>query len=166
MVLATIAAPEPMRVVFACLLFATLLVAGCAGGAPDVKVIGVSEAKAHRGRPDDRVLVLFVEVINDTGRDLRLSRLQYRMDADRWFTHDGTTPLSRQLVAHSSAVVEVEVPWVARDSAAAVPYHLKGSLTAIDEQIERSFSVNATGTLEPGRIAVGSRARMRIAGEP
>jgi hypothetical protein len=158
-----------MRLAFVCLSLVAALAAGCATATPDVKVIGVSEARAHRGSPDsERVLVLFVEVINDTARELRLSRLNYRMAADRWFTHDGVMPLSRTLLAHSSAVVEVPVPWVGHSAGAAVPYQLNGTLVAVDERIERSFKVKASGTLEPGRIAVGEspRTRMRVAGEP
>jgi hypothetical protein len=145
-----------------------VLVSACAGGAPDVKVLGVSEARAHRGAAnDDRVLVMYVEVINDTARELRLSRMSYQMDAERWFSHRGTVPLTRVLGAHSSAVVEVPVPWVGRSAEIAVPYRLAGKLIAVDEQIERSFTVQAEGTLDPSHIAVGNppRARMRVAGE-
>lgn len=144
------------------------LVAACAGGAPDVKVLGVSEARAHRGAATgERVLVMYVEVINDTSRELRLSRMSYQMDADRWFSHRGNVPLTRVLGAHSSAVVEVPVPWVGRSAEIAVPYKLAGKLIAVDEQIERSFTIQAEGTLDPSHIAVGdpSRARVRVAGE-
>ena len=144
------------------------LVSACAGGAPDVKVLGVSEASAHRGAArDDRVLVMYVEVINDTSRELRLSRMSYQMEAERWFSHRGVVPLTRVLGAHSSAVVEVPVPWVGRSAEIAVPYRLAGTLVAVDERIERSFKVDAEGTLDPSRIAVGDapRSRLRIAGE-
>jgi hypothetical protein len=150
-----------MRLAYVCLSLVAALATGCATATPDVKVIGVSEARAH----DDRVLVMYVEVINDTGRELRLSRLKYKMAAESWFTHDGIEPLSRTLVAHSSAVVEVQVPWVGRSAATAVPYHLNGTLVAVDERVERSFKVTASGTLDAGRIAVGERVRMRVAEE-
>jgi len=140
--------------------------AACATAAPDVKVLGVSEGVARRGS-SDKVLVVFVEVVNDTSRDLRLSRLSYRMAADSWFTADGVAPLTRMLTAGTTAVVEVPVPFVGRSAAGAVPYRLDGTLVALDERLERSYAVSASGTIEASAIAVHGtppRARLRIAG--
>jgi hypothetical protein len=141
----------------------SLLLAACAAPSPQVKVLGVSEASAPP-RPA-RELVVFVEVVNPTAHDLRLSRLEYRLKADQWIDSDGHVPITRDVAADSSMVVEIPVP--VRDQGKAadieVPYTLRGRLFVVDKQMERSWPVEVQGMLKRDPDGSSHRIRLQVA---
>ncbi|HWM84670.1 MAG TPA: hypothetical protein VNO33_02505 [Kofleriaceae bacterium] len=130
----------------------SLLVTACASSGPRVTVLGVEQTHATPRRE----LLVFVEVVNPTSRDLRLSRLEYRVRADSWFESAGQVALARDIGAGQSAVVEIPVPVRHAGSAhdGSIPYTLEGKLFAHEDHIERSWNVKARGAIgragEPG----------------
>ena len=70
-------------------LFALLAATGCTSTAPRIKVLGVEQTR----RAPRQSLVVFVEVVNPTGRNLTLSRLEYRVRAQAWFETKGEVRL-------------------------------------------------------------------------
>lgn len=143
----------------------------CGGSSPRVSVMGVApagEAAGAVGAAEE--IVVFVEVINRTGRELELARLDYELSAQPWFDARGSVPLRRAVDADSSAVVEIPVDPEgygdagvgARDD---VAYELGGRLIAREDQGERSWSIGSSGTLRPVDGEVGSIAvRVDVAG--
>jgi LEA14-like dessication related protein len=130
--------------------------AACTTARPAIKVIAMSQARTTSA---PKVLV-YMEVVNPTSRDLRLSRLDYRLEADAWFESQGSIQLGRAVAPKSSTIVEIAVP-VRRlegQSADAVLYKLKGRLFARADHVERSWKVDATGEIKT-RTA---RQRFRI----
>lgn len=133
--------------------FALLLAAGasaasaCATASPRVTVLGVEQAPAPATARHS--LLVFVEVVNPTQRDLHLSRLEYRVRAASWFESAGQVQLAREVGAGESAVVEIPVPM--REAGAAqggsVPYTLEGKLFALEDHVERSWKVQVRGAL-------------------
>ncbi|HYU15948.1 MAG TPA: hypothetical protein VEL05_07755 [Candidatus Acidoferrum sp.] len=128
-------------------------------------VLGVEQARATQAAPR-RSLVVFVEVVNPTQRDLRLSRLEYRVHADSWFETQGQVRLAREIGAGQSAVVEIPVPVQHASSAhdGAIPYSLEGKLFALEDNIERSWRVAVRGAIgragersSPVRVTVVDR---------
>jgi len=143
------------------LLAAAALTAGCATASPSVKVIGATEA---RNADAARIVVLFLEVQNPTGSDIRLSKLSYQLDAKPWLTASGTLPLSRAIAARSAAVLEIPVPMRARGDLAPaheIPYSLRGVLTATAGTVENRWKVAAHGEIAPD-LATGARARTTL----
>lgn len=151
-----------MRLLFISVL-TSLLAAACAAPSPQVKVLGVSEART-RPQPT-RELVVFVEVVNPTSHDLRLSRLEYRMKADQWIDSDGHVPITRDVAAQSSMVVEIPVP--VRDQGKAadteVPYRLEGRLFVVDKRMERSWPVAVQGMLKRDPDGSSHRIQLQVA---
>ena len=134
--------------------------AGCATTSPSVKVLGFTEGVAASSRSDS--LVVFVEVVNPTQRELALSRLEYRLDARSWFQTDGSVVLSRVVAPGSSTVVEVPIRFHRlagyghdgqSDSDQAVSYSLRGRLWAMSEQVQRSWNVEVAGVLDAEAVA-------------
>jgi hypothetical protein len=123
------------------------LAAGCATAQPEVKVIAMSQAQARPARA--KQVLVFMEVVNPTNRDLQLSRLDYRLSADSWFSTEGTVSLARAVAPNSSAVVEIAVPVddIASRRAPGVVYKLDGRLFAHADHVERSWSVTASGEI-------------------
>jgi hypothetical protein len=122
-----------------------LLVSGCASSSPRVTVLGVEQAhKSPR-----RSLLVFVEVVNPSSRDLRLSRLEYKVRADSWFESQGQVSVERDIGAGSSAVVEISVPVQHADGSQSgnIPYTLEGKLFALEDKIERSWNVAVRGAI-------------------
>ena len=118
---------------------------GCASSGPQVKVLGVSEARqpAHQ-----QSILVFVEVVNQSDREIRLSRLDYDFRASQWFSSDGQVALSRFVAPGASAVVEIGVPIETREQRSEdVNFTLAGRLYAQDDRLERSWSVKAKGAL-------------------
>ena len=119
----------------------------CATASPRVTVLGVEQAPTPAAARNS--LLVFVEVVNPTGRDLHLSRLEYRVHAASWFESAGQVQLARDVGAGESAVVEIPVPM--RESSAArdgsVPYTLEGKLFALEDHVERSWKVQVRGAL-------------------
>ena len=134
-------------------------VLACSTASPRVTVLGVEQARAT----PRRALLVFVEVVNPTKRDLRLSRLEYRVRAESWFESQGQVQLAREVGAGQSAVVEIPVP--VQHSATAhdgsIPYSLEGKLFALEDHIERSWKVVARGAI--GRSGdAGSPVRVTV----
>jgi hypothetical protein len=143
-------------------LAGTLLVAACAGPSPQVKVLGAEQGRVHR--PGARVLTVFVEVVNPTGRDLALSRLEYDFQAKDVFAERGHVDLDRRIGAGSTAVVEIPVPVDARALArmGGVPYRLVGRLYAQADPGERFWSVSVKGELEATTVAGDHVLRVKL----
>lgn len=109
-------------------------------------------------------LVVFVEVVNPTSRDLKLSRLDYSLSADSWFETDGSVALSRTVQRRSSTVVEIAVPVErAASDADRAAYRLRGKLYALAGHVERSWRVDATGEIRTKRARFGFPARLDVA---
>jgi hypothetical protein len=124
-----------------------------------VTVLGVEQPhKTAR-----RSLLVFVEVVNPSSRDLRLSRLEYKVRADSWFESQGQVRVERDIGAGSSAVVEISVPvqHTGASHAATVPYTLEGKLFALEDKIERSWNVAVRGAI--GRSDRNSPVRVTAA---
>jgi hypothetical protein len=110
---------------------------GChAGGSPQLRVLGMHDADAQQ--------VVFVQVTNPAGRAMRLTKLEYKFEASGSTVSTGEVPLSRDLPADSTVVVEVPL------DATSVPAHqslkLEGNLTAQTDEITRTFPVEADVT--------------------
>jgi hypothetical protein len=122
----------------------TVLASACATSSPRVTVLGVEQAHTTR-----RSLLVFVEVVNPTGRDLRLSRLEYKVRAASWFESSGQVQVERDIGAGSSAVVEIPVPvrQTGESHASSIPYTLEGRLFALEDKIERSWKVAVRGAI-------------------
>jgi hypothetical protein len=148
-----------------CALLVGLTTAGCAAKAPQLKVLGVGQADSRDSRHDGargRMLVVYVEVVNRTDRDLELSKLEYTVAAESWFSSEGAVRLSRVIGPNATAVVEIPVPFQPRaDAPLGVAYSLRGKLFAQDSQIERSWSIRSDGTLDPAAIAVAPDPEIR-----
>jgi hypothetical protein len=112
-----------------------------------VTVLGVEQARTPATA--DHSLLVFVEVVNPTQRDLHLSRLEYKVRASSWFESAGQVQLARDIGAGESAVVEIPVPM--RQSSGghdgSVPYTLDGKLFALEDHVERSWKVQVRGAL-------------------
>jgi hypothetical protein len=144
---------------------------GCAGSSPQVHVLGVAPAADRAGTTADGRIVVFLEVVNRTGRELELARLEYRLQAPAWFDAEGKLPLQRHVDAASSVVVEVPVEVV---RAAEVPdsltgeedvdYQLEGRIVAREDRQERSWTVRSSGRLRATQSGVtGGLVRVHVA---
>jgi hypothetical protein len=143
------------------------------GGAnpPRVKVLGVADSQSRAAPPGKQAMRVFIEVINPTKLDLKLSRLEYRLDAESWFRVDGEVVLSRSIQAGSAAVIElpVQLSRVATGEGVGgvnnpVPYSLAGRLFAVTDRAERAWNIEIRGLLSPDAVADARRGpRMRIA---
>jgi hypothetical protein len=136
-----------------------VVAAGCAGAAPTVKVLGVSEAGVVQSHEDDRKLSVYVQVVNPTRDEIQLSSLEYTLAAKSWFTSTGKVQLSRRLSADGAAVLELRVPFRQPAAGARIPYTLRGRLHAN----QRSWKVKANGVIERTRTGQTSRIQFRIA---
>ncbi|MCG8423030.1 MAG: LEA type 2 family protein [Proteobacteria bacterium] len=166
----------------AVLLFLTLAIglAACAGSSPTVKVLGVTDTRISSTQRDN--LLVFVEIVNPTRREMTLSRLEYRLDAGSLLKADGEISLAQVLGPESAVVIEVPVhlprslqrlqrtrPVHRGSPDGSVDYSLSGRLFAVSERIQRSWSVQVEGTLSRDAVAdarSGPRVYMRIAGSP
>jgi hypothetical protein len=131
-------------------LFSVLALSACTAASPRVTVLGVEQAPPAATTRHD--LLVFVEVVNPTQRDLHQSRLEYRVHATSWFESAGQVELARDVGAGESAVVEIPVP-VRHASTAhdgSIPYTLEGKLFALEDHVERSWKVAARGALGRG----------------
>jgi hypothetical protein len=145
------------------------LLAGCGGASPQVHVIGVAPASDRAHATSDDRLVVFLEVVNRTGRELELSRFEYRLSAAAWFDAQGQLALRRHIDADSSVVVEVPVD-LARSRVAElvddndVDYQLEGRIVAREDRVERSWTVSTSGRLRAteGGVTRGL-VRVRVA---
>lgn len=145
--------------------FLAIALAACAGQQPSVAVLGVSPPKVEASRPDEQVLLVFVEVHNPTNRDLKLSRLEYRLEARAWFESAGKVAVRRAVAAGSSAVVEIPVPVrPGADVEDGVAYTLEGRLFAHENDIERSWQVAVEGAFVRDRRGALLPTRARVAG--
>lgn len=96
-------------------------------------------------------VLVYMEVVNPTGGDLRLSRLEYRLSADSWFSTQGSVRLARAVAPSSSAVIEIGVPvkhFARGNRAPGINYQLHGRLFARANHVERSWKVAAAGEIK------------------
>ena len=155
-----------LRALGAALVLALLI--GCGGASPQVHVIGVAPAAEGSGRASQDRVVVFLEVVNRTGRELELSRLEYRLSAPAWFDAEGQLPLGRHVEADSSVVVEVPVAVSRSREVVAldddVEYELEGRIVAREDRVERSWTVESRGQLraKEGGVTKGL-VRVRVA---
>ena len=133
-----------LAVILLCALTAAV---GCASHSPKVQVLGVQSTVMASSQPSQ--LLVFVEVVNPGSRPIELSRLEYRVSAESWFRGQGQVPVSRQVPAGSSAVIEIPVPVKSGGAASAegVAYRLEGRLFAVEDHVERSWDVEVDGKL-------------------
>lgn len=111
-----------------------LAAAACRGaGSPELRVLGVHD------NPDAQQVV-FVQVTNPAPHAMRLTKLEYTFAASGTQVSAGEVPLSRDVPADSTVVVEV--PFDA-SVPAQKPLKLEGKLTAQEDEITRTFSVEA-----------------------
>lgn len=156
-------------------LLATLTVGmiGCGSAVPQVKVLGVSKAAKAPGETDsalrqERTLVVFVEVVNPSHRELHLTRMEYQMAARPWLEAKGRVSLSRAVASQSTAVVEIPVSYSdagrGGDAPDSVPFELQGKLFSLERRVERSWKVKVNGTIDLAKLAAtGKPIRARIA---
>ena len=140
-----------------------VLFAGCATAHPHVKVIAMSQSRTVAAKKPE--VLVFMEVVNPTSRELSLSRLDYQLSADHWFESNGSVDLARRVAARSSTVVEISVPIAELEgkSSPGVPYRLRGRLFARADHVERSWKVDAAGELQTRAatfVVPGSGARI------
>jgi len=122
---------------FAVLAALTVIATAChPAGSPELRVLGVHSADTQR--------VVFVQVTNPASQAMRLTKLDYTFEASGATVSTGELPLSRDLPADSTVVVEVPI------DAASVPDNkpmkLEGTLTARQDELERTFPVEAQVT--------------------
>lgn len=115
---------------FAFAIACALALVGCASQGPEVRVLGVHEARRHE--------VVFVQVTNPASRAMRLTKLEYTFAAQGTTVSTGALPLSREVPAGAAVVVEVPI-----DMLVDGPMTLRGKLTAELDQIIRTFTVSA-----------------------
>jgi hypothetical protein len=152
----------PFRSLIRFALLGALALPACTSASPRVTVLGVEQARpAATSRHD---LLVFVEVVNPTGRDLHLSRLEYRVRAASWFESAGQVQLARDVGAGESAVVEIPVPvrHASTTHDGSIPYTLEGKLFALEDHIERSWKVAVRGAL--GRSDRNTPTRVTVVG--
>lgn len=149
------------------LLFTAVLgalgVSACTAANPRVTVLGVEQSRPAPTAHNE--LLVFVEVVNPTKRDLHLSRLEYRVRAESWFESSGQVQVAREIGAGESAVVEIPVPVRhASASQGSIPYSLEGRLFALEDHIERSWRVAVRGAI--GRAGEhSSPTRVTVVGD-
>lgn len=117
-------------------LAAAALAVGCAGGTPEMRVIGVhdSASPAHE--------VVFMQVSNPASHAMRLTKLEYTFAAETGKeVCAGEVELAREVPAGAAVIVEVPLDTDAPPTAGAMTLH--GTLTAELDRIERSFPVTA-----------------------
>ena len=115
------------------LLLATAFAACHPGKTPELRVLGVHDARlAHE--------VVFVQVSNPANQSMRLQKLDYTFAADGATVSTGSLDLERDVAAGSTVVVEVPLD---SDSDAGKSMTLQGVLTAELDQIVRTFQVQA-----------------------
>lgn len=103
---------------------------GCASQQrPALQVVAVEQAT--------RTPVLLVQVTNPERRPIRLQRLAYTFASSSNAT-SGEVRLSRDVAAGAAVIVEVPIKLEGVG-----PFHLEGSLTALMDRIERTYSVHA-----------------------
>lgn len=148
------------RPTLAVILLFALAAVGCASQGPKVQVLGVQSTVVAASQPSQ--LLVFVEVVNPGSRPLELSRLEYRVSAESWFRGQGQVPVSREVPAGSSAVIEIPVPVKSGGAASAqgVAYRLEGRLFAVEDQVERSWDVEVDGKL--GAPLAGQGGPVRV----
>jgi len=113
-----------------------LAFAGCATArSPELRVLGVHEAPRHE--------VVFVQVTNPANRPMQLTKLEYRFAAGSETISQGALDLARDVPAGEAIVVEIPMDVAPRE-----PLTLRGKLTAVTDQIVRSFNVSAE--VQPG----------------
>lgn len=144
--------PRPMRSLRALLVPLALGgVLACGGSQPQVHVIGVAPEGDRVEKAPEEGVVVFLEVVNRTGRELELSRLEYRLSAPSWFEVKGKRSLRRHIDADSSVVVEIPVDlsrFRTGDAAEEeVRYQLEGRLVTREQRQERSWPVQSSGRL-------------------
>jgi hypothetical protein len=132
--------PRLHQVVIAVALALGAAACGAAAG-PQVKVLGVSEQGAATTAQPHSVVV-FLQVRNPSNRPIKLSRLQYTFSADG-ASKVGNLTLSRSLAGDAAVIVEVPIELHAPADG---EFHLDGKLYAFEDQIVRSWKVNAVGT--------------------
>jgi LEA14-like dessication related protein len=114
-----------------------VLTAAChAGGSPELRVLGMHDSDAQQ--------VVFVQVTNPASQAMRLTKLEYKFEASGATVSTGEVPLSRDVPADSTVVVEV--PLDVTNVPAQQTLKLEGKLTAQTEEITRTFPVEAEVT--------------------
>ena len=121
-----------------------LLVAACTSSTPKVKVLGVTNSSGD----SPQTIHVFMQVVNPTQKELRLSRLKYSMNAGSWFKASGEIRLTRALPGDSAAVLDIPIPvdQPLTRSATPIVFRLNGRLYARDHTNMRSWAVKADGT--------------------
>jgi LEA14-like dessication related protein len=115
---------------FAVAVACAFALVGCAPKGPEVRVLGVHEARRHE--------VVFVQVTNPANRSMRLTKLEYTFASQGQAVSTGKIALAREVPAGAAVVVEVPL-----ELSVDGPMTLQGKLTAELDQIVRTFTVSA-----------------------
>ncbi len=102
---------------------------------PELQVLGVHDT-GHQ--------VVFVQVTNPADRPMHLTKIEYKFAADGATVSTGEVPLSRDVPAEGTVVVEVPL-----DADANKPMTLTGRVTAELDEIVQSFAVSAQIAPQP-----------------
>lgn len=122
---------------------ALALAAGCGSSPkPQLTVLGIEQAEQARRPGEGRQIKLFVEVVNNAKRPMRLQRLQYRFGPQGTDAATGEVNLSRTIEAGSAVVVEVPIQ-VDTGELSAGDLELRGKLITEQDQIVHSYPVSA-----------------------
>lgn len=105
----------------------------CTGAqTPSLRVLGVRETPTQE--------VVFVQVTNPASRPMRLTKLEYVFASQGTTLSTGSVPLSRDVPAKSTVVVEVPL---SPEAEGAGTVTLRGNLTATIDEIVKRFAVSA-----------------------
>ena len=116
-----------------------VVTAAChAGGSPELRVLGMHDSDAQQ--------VVFVQVTNPASHAMRLTKLEYKFEASGATVSTGEVPLSRDVPADSTVVVEVPLDAANVPAGEKTTLKLEGKLTAQTEEITRTFPVEAEVT--------------------
>lgn len=133
------------RLHVASLLFSAAVVLGAAG-CPASQQAQLNVLSVEKATTPNKDMVVYVEVVNNAKRPMRLQRLQYTFAPAGSHAKNNQLQLElelgHRLVEAGSAVV-VEVPLPVADAALGETLTLAGKLWAEQDQILRSFVVAA-----------------------
>lgn len=108
--------------------------AGCATSrGPELRLVGVNNRVPRHE-------VFYLQVTNPANRPMRLTKLEYTFAAGSMKVYEGEIAFEREVPAGQAVVVEVPLD---HEVNAPEPTALRGKLTAVLDEIVRTFPVSA-----------------------